>query len=315
MRASKSAIQFDPANDIPSLKGKVILVTGGNSGLGKQSVLEFCRHEPAQIWLAARDLKKAEIAAEDIKSQVPNAPEIQLLELNLGSFASINAAAQKFSRGSAGQLHILMLNAGIMASAPALTKEGYEVQFGVNHMGHALLTKLLLPSLERATATDADGIHADVRVVVLSSAGHSARPPGGIDFDLLKTIAEKITTYHRYGQSKLANILFARELAARYPYLKVAAVHPGAVQTGLPRSMTGVPSLIRWVDRMASRWYKSVDEGVKNQLWASVAKDYPSGAYFEPIGVEGKAVAEGKDDELAGKLWEWTEKELQAHGF
>lgn len=297
------------------MRDKILLVTGGNSGLGKQSILEFCRHEPAQIWLAARDLAKANIAVKDIKDQIPNnTTDIKVLELDLKSFTSIKAAAQRFLN-EADRLDILMLNAGIMASAPGLTRDGYEVQFGTNHMGHALLAKLLLPILEKTAAAGTDSGAADVRVIVLSSGAHLAQPDGGIDFEVLKTTGEKISTFHRYGQSKLANILFARELAVRYPQLRVAAVHPGAVQTGLTRSMTGVPMVLRWVDRFASRWYKRVDEGVKNQLWAATAKDYISGAYFEPIGLEGKTAPEGMDDELARKLWEWTETEFSNHGL
>lgn len=212
-------------------------------------------------------MEKAKIAVRDIEDQIfNNRTEVKLLELDLSSFASVRAAAQRFSE-EADRLDILMLNAGIMASAPTLTKDGYEVQFGTNHMGHALLTKLLLSILEKtAAAAGTGGDAADVRVVVLSSGAHRARPDGGIDFEVLKTMAEKLTTFHRYGQSKLANILFARELAVRYPQLRVAAVHPGTVQTGLARSMTGIPKVLRWIYRFASNWYKSVSEGVKNQI-------------------------------------------------
>lgn len=165
---------FEPQKDVPSLQGKVILVTGGNIGLGKQAILEYAQHGPRQIWLAARNLDKAKAAADEIQSQAPDAP-IKLLRLDLESFESVNEAAKTFAAES-DRLDILMLNAGIMASTPGLTEQGYAIQFGTNHMGHALLTKLLLPVLDK---TAKSGTDADVRVVSLSSTAHRMLPKGG----------------------------------------------------------------------------------------------------------------------------------------
>jgi retinol dehydrogenase 12 len=134
------SVHFSLKKDIPSLKGKVVLVTGGNSGLGKQCVLEYARHDPAQIWLAARNLDKAKAAVDEIKRQVPNAP-IKILQLDLSSFESVKEAATTFSSES-DRLDILMLDAGIMAAKPGLTGDGYEIQFETNYLGHALLTQL-----------------------------------------------------------------------------------------------------------------------------------------------------------------------------
>ncbi|KAI2832643.1 hypothetical protein CBS133816_1325 [Aspergillus niger] len=117
---------FHPTKDIPDLTGKTILITGANSGLGKTSVLEFSRHNPSQIWLAARNLTKAQSAADEIKQQVPTA-RIHLLELDLSSFASIQKAVEVFL-STATRLDILMLNAGVMAAPPGMTPDGrYEV--------------------------------------------------------------------------------------------------------------------------------------------------------------------------------------------
>ncbi|KAM4057005.1 DnaJ domain-containing protein [Hirsutella rhossiliensis] len=278
-----SSKPFDPERDIPSLEGKVILVTGGNIGLGKQAILEFARHNPRQIWLAARNLEKATAAADEIREQVQDAP-IKLLQMDLSSLDSVKKAADVFAAES-DRLDILMLNAGIMASAPGLTREGYEAQFGTNHMGHALLTKLLTPILEKTAKGSAD---ADVRVVSLSSAANNMAPTGGIVFESLKTEASSLGPLGRYGQSKLANILFARQLAKQYPHFTVSAIHPGVVQTNLIN-------------------------GAKNQLWASVSKDVQSGEYYEPVGIADKCIALGKDDDLAKKLWDWTEKELDEY--
>lgn len=304
---------FNPIKDIPSLSGKVILVTGGNIGLGKQSIIEIVRHKPSHIWLAARNLAKAESAVADIKRVVPGAP-IHLLELDLASLESVKKAARTFLQ-SATRLDILMLNAGIMATPPGVTQDGLEIQFGTNHVGHALLTKLLLPILVKS-AGDAT---ADVRIVVLASTAHTKAPDGGIQFDALETRAEDMDTWARYGQSKLANILFARELAKRYPQLNVVSVHPGIVDTNLSSSWLDSSVLLRGIRPIlmpvSKMFIKSVEDGVKNQLWASFAKPIAAGAYYEPVGVIGKASSYAKDEELAKKLWTWTETQLEGHSI
>lgn len=303
-----ASVSFNPATDIPSLEGKVILVTGGNNGLGKQSVLEFARHNPAAIWLASRDVKKGQAAAAEIKKQVPDA-RIKVLQLDLASFESVKKAASTVS-AETDRLDILMLNAGIMASAAGLTKDGYEMQFGTNHMGHALFAQLLMPVLQKTVKNTKN---PDVRVVVISSAAYQARPEGGIEFDGLKTQAESMPTVVRYGQSKLANISYARELARRHPELRVVSVHPGPSRTNLVSSMTGFPFWLRCLERLSNFGYTPVHEGAKTQLWASVSTDYTSGDYVEPVGVRGKFISEGMVEDLDQKLWDWTEKELRAH--
>lgn len=304
---SLGGVSFNPSRDTPSLADKVILVTGGNAGLGKQSIVELSKHRPAQIWLAARSLSKANEAVADIKKQVPDAP-VRVLELDLQSLESVQNAAKLFSKDSP-RLDILLLNAGIMAHPPGLTKDGYEVQFGTNHVGHALLTKLLMPVLLRTAEEKAD---SDVRVVVLSSSAHSFVPAGGIHFDTLKSKAEKMTTFTRYGQSKLANILFAQELAKRYPQLKTVSVHPGIVNTNLSDVLGSQGNILLRIatKTLAPFMGVSVVEGVKNQLWASTAEGVTSGEYYEPVGVAGRGSKCTKDRKLAQELWEWTEKEL-----
>ncbi|KAH6649231.1 hypothetical protein F5144DRAFT_552415 [Chaetomium tenue] len=321
MVCQTKAVPFESEKDIPPLDGKVILVTGGNVGLGKQAVLEYARHNPGLIWLGSRSIQKGNAAIDEIKQQVPNAV-IKVLELDLSSFASIKKAAATVLSTSP-RLDILMLNAGIMATPPGLTKDGYESQFGTNHMGHALLTKLLLPLLTKtANTTDnatkqsshlTPGAVADVRVISLSSDGHSMAPKAGIVFDSLKTDAEALGPVGRYGQSKLANVLWARQLARAQPQLTVAAVHPGVVQTSLMERATGVPAVVRGLTRVAVglNLLTPVDKGVRNQLWASVATvGVVSGEFYHPVGIPGKASPQGTDDELARRLWEWTEKEL-----
>ncbi|KXJ88149.1 hypothetical protein Micbo1qcDRAFT_166793 [Microdochium bolleyi] len=302
--ASKG-VAFDPKVDIPSLKDKVILVTGGSSGLGAQSILEFARHEPREIWLGARSATKAQATIDDIKAKVPSAT-IKFVQMELASFASVRTAAKTVLDGT-DRLDILLLNAGIMAVPVRVTDDGYEIQFGTNHMGHALLTKLLQPLLLKTAEQ-----HGGVRVVALSSSSHSFAPTKGIDFDAVKTSHDSVNTGVRYGQSKLANILFVKELARRYPQYTVAAVHPGAVLTNLGAAMQENSWLIRAIVPILSLFVSDVQSGAKGPLWASTSKDVVSGTYYVPVGVTGAGKPLSNDMALAKKLWEWTERELEA---
>ncbi|KAM5349754.1 hypothetical protein ACJ41O_006259 [Fusarium nematophilum] len=300
---------YNPDADIPSLKGKVVLITGGNVGLGKQSALSLCKHHPSQVWIAARSAKKGNAAISEIKEQVPGSGiSLRFLELDLASFDSVKSAARTLLE-SVSRLDIVLLNAGIMACPPGLTKEGYEVQFGTNHIGHALLLKLLLPLLVK-TASSPD---SDVRVVSVSSVAHKFGPSGGIQFDSLKTSAEIMATNDRYGQSKLANLLYAREIARQYPQLTTVAIHPGTVKTDLQQSNDGSFVVSAFQKVVVPIIGVSVEEGAKNQLWAATAKDVESGEYYVPVGIPGKGSALSMDRELSRKLWEWTEKELEGH--
>ncbi|KAH6874148.1 hypothetical protein B0T10DRAFT_499208 [Thelonectria olida] len=301
-------VPFSPETNISSLQGKVVLVTGGNSGLGKQSILELAKHNPQEIWLGARSRTKAEEAISDIRSQVPNAPPIRPLQMDLASFESVHGAAKTFSQQS-NRLDILLLNAGIMSVPEGKTKDGYEVQFGTNHMGHALLCKLLLPTLLKT----AEQPGSDVRVVVLSSSAHEYAPKeDGIRFSTLKTTAKEISTITRYGQSKLANILFAQELARRYPQIKAPSIMPGLVTTNLANTMSDNSLILRIVwEITAAVIGVDVQTGVLNQLWASTAANVKSGEYYTPIGKTGQGKRWTNNPDLAKKLWDWTEAELE----
>ncbi len=305
-----TAASFNPSKDIPSLKDKVILITGANSGLGKSSALEFARHGPARIFVAARSVEKANAAIADIKKAVPDAPPLEPLELDLASFDSVKSAAKAVTAQSQ-RLDILMLNAGIMAVPHGLTKDGYEIQFGTNHMGHALLTKLLLPTLLRT----AEQHNPDVRVVVLSSGTISMAPPAGINFADCKTSATGMGTPSLYGQSKLANALFAQELARQHPTLKVASIHPGVVATNLLGPLIERFRLLNLLRPIVPLLIAGPDKGARNQLWAAVAKEVVSGEFYTPVGIVGtiKGTDKVRDKELAKQLWEWTEKELSEH--
>lgn len=297
------------AEDIPDLSGKVILVTGANSGLGLQSVLDLARHGPKEIWLTSRTTEKANEAIQEIKKEVPGA-NLKPLSLDLASFDSIKSAARNFTQASQ-RLDILLLNAGIMASDAGLTKDGYEVQFGTNHVGHALLTKLLTPLLDKTAAEPS----SDVRVVVLTSGAIAMAPNDGIQFDTLKTEQESMGTWTRYGQSKLANALFARQLATLHTTWTVTAIHPGVVTTNLSRH---VKERYWWANALmpiANLLLTTVQQGALNQLWGATAPKgaIKSGEVYFPVGdlTGGRRGPYVKDDALAKKLWDWTEQELK----
>lgn len=248
---------------------------------------------------------------QDIKKAVPSA-NVTYLKLDLTSFSSISNAVREF-REMSNRLDLLLNNAGIMATPLATTEEGYESQFGTNYMGHALLTKLLLPTL-LSTASEPC---SDVRIVNLTSEGHRLAPePAGILFE--KSALDQKGVWTRYGQSKLANILFTRELAKRYLPIRSVAVHPGLIKTSLYEPTQRSNAILRYgLKVMGPLVMSDVRTGALTQLWAAGAhKDQvESGTYYTPIARANLGSKRAQDDQLAEWLWDWTESELKAKGF
>ncbi|KAI8926190.1 hypothetical protein BC831DRAFT_380933, partial [Entophlyctis helioformis] len=205
---------------IPNLAGKVYLVTGGNTGIGYETCLELSRKN-AQVFMASRSEDRANAAIARIKAAVPDA-NIEFIKLQLGDLKQVRSAAQAFvARGI--KLDCLVNNAGIMASPFALSVDGIEEQFATNHVGHFLLTRELMPALLKAP---------EPRVVNLSSSYHDKAPrPEGIRFADINN-PKGMSVWDRYGQSKLANILFTRGLNSRFgDKIYANSVHPGFVDT------------------------------------------------------------------------------------
>lgn len=246
---------------------------------------------------------------------MPDAP-IEYLPLDLASFSSIADAANTF-KSKEKRLDLLINNAGIMAVPYSLTSDGYEIQFGTNHLGHALLTKLLLPvMLETAKEPG-----ADVRIINVSSLGLWLAPSGGINWD--QNLLEKQYTLRRYGQSKLANVLFTRELAARYPQIKSVALHPGVIITDLYATLNKNPLLnfcfgalghIYW---LFPGGFKDAAGGALNQTWAATTQKekLQNGGLYFPVGRPMPDSRYSRDLGLAKKLWEWTDAEFEKHGY
>jgi NAD(P)-dependent dehydrogenase (short-subunit alcohol dehydrogenase family) len=305
-------MSFSPDKDIPSLAGKVILVTGGNSGLGKESILQLAKHKPRQIIMAARSQSRAKDAMKEIEATVPGT-KIDFLALDLSSFESIKKAAasilQQYDR-----LDVLLNNAGLFGVPPGLTEDGYEMQFGSNHMGPALFTRLLLPLLENTAQLP----NSDVRVVQLGSDGYKFAPPGGILFPQLKTEMADVSGRARYAQSKLANMYFIKALAKRHPKMICVALHPGVVNTGILKStLSNYPSAA-WLFNIGIRlFFTDVRTGALGQLWAATgrAEELETGAYYTVLKkrVYGNKLVD--DDELAEELWDWTEEQFLSQGL
>lgn len=188
---------FEPSRDIPSLAGRVVLVTGGSGDLGRQTIVDLARYgKPARIYIAdlPRDVDAKKQLLEQINREAyyegnsqpgdadTHAPtELCFLDLDLTSFESIRTCAAEFI-AQEGRLDILILNGGIIRVALGKTLEGYEVHFGLNYLGHALLSRLLIPTMLQTAEQQ-----SDTRIVIVSSEGHAMAPKGGIEFERLKT--------------------------------------------------------------------------------------------------------------------------------
>ncbi len=261
-------------NDMPDMSGKVVIITGANSGLGLESTKAIAA-KGATVVMACRNLRKAEAAKAEVFQQMPNA-RLDLMELDNASLDSVRAFADAF-KAKYDRLDLLLNNAGVMAIPRAETEDGFEMQFGVNHLAHFALTGLLLDML---TSTPGSRVHS-----VSSSAAFGGR----IHFDDL--MGEK--AYNRwsaYGQSKLANAVFATELNRR---LKAAghdtianSSHPGLVMTNLQENslqQSGAPLSERILYRLLGPLMgQDISMGVLSQLYAATAPEAKGGVFYGP---------------------------------
>lgn len=216
-------------------------------------------------------------------------------------------------KSSTDRLDIVICNAGVMALPPGKTEQGHEIQIGTNHVGHHLLIKLLLPTLERTAAMPG----SDVRVVTTSSVAHDRAPPLETMLDTEKLCGTG--TWTRYGASKVANILFAAELARRYPTLTSVSVHPGIIKSDLWKSTNENNPLLRFgLMVIGPLTLQTIQTGAHNQLWAaaSAKKDeIQNGAYYTPVGKLDSGNKHVKNEDAGRALWEWTEAEIAKPGL
>ena len=276
-----------------SLKGKVAIVTGGNSGIGKETAAELAAMG-AHVIIAARNPAKAAAAIADIERRTPGVA-VEHLPLDLASFASVRAFAGAFSERF-GQLDVLVNNAGGSLAKRTVTEDGHETQFQVNHLSHYLLTRLLHAPLEAAPAA---------RVINVSSTGHTfARD--GLDFDDLDWERRKYRGFLVYCATKLANVLFTRELARRYEDTKLTtnAVHPGWVASNFGRE--GDMGVLIGLAMVASRPFMiSSARGARTSVYLASSPDVSgiTGQYFYQCQVVKPSNA-ALDDAAAARLWD-----------
>ncbi|KAH8896726.1 NAD(P)-binding protein [Thozetella sp. PMI_491] len=295
---------FLPDRDIPDLSGQVIIVTGGSTGLGLETIRQLAKHNPSRIYLAARSRQKSEAAIKQLKAS-NKAATVSFLNLDLSSFASIQTAAKEFMAAES-RLDILINNAGIMMAAEDLTKDGYEIQFGTNHLGPALFTQLLLPALQHTAK-----INPQTRVVNLSSGAEAMAPEDIYKFDEFKTTMAGRKTSARYCISKIANVHYNSANSRRYPDVKFVCVHPGIVATDLRHSASGF--FVKLFLNTANLFAVSVEKGALGPQWAAVSEDAKTGVFYSPIGVPDKNSSLSRNRELQEALWSWTQEQFKAY--
>jgi NAD(P)-dependent dehydrogenase (short-subunit alcohol dehydrogenase family) len=311
---------FDPAS-LPDLSRKVYLVTGGNAGIGFETV-RFLALKNATVYIGCRAPAKGNAAIAAIKAQVPTA-KLHLLILDHMDLSSVVSAAKELTTKEK-QLHGLINNAGIMAVPFAKSRDGYESQWQTNYLAHALLTHHLLPLLLSTARASKPG---DVRIVNVSSMGHNFAPKGGIDFADINQ--EKGSLWTRYGQSKLGNVLNAKELNRLYGPNGIKkdegeiwsmALHPGNIYTDLNKNARFAGPLSGAVAKLLNAFgaYIPADKGAYTNVYCAASEKLSSqmsGQYFVPLGKLGKASKFANNAQLAEKLWAWTEKEFELKGL
>lgn len=284
-------------DSIPNLNNKIILITGANSGIGFEAAKVFAA-KGAKVILACRNQAKGKAAIEQISQETPSA-DLILMSLDLSSLQSV----REFSTQVAEQfdhIDVLVNNAGVMAPPYSKTQDGFESQFGTNHLGHFALSARLLPLLEKADAG---------RIVVVSSVAHRM---GNIRFKDLNW-ENRYSRWQAYGQSKLANLMFAKELQRRLQQqgskVIAVAVHPGYSNTNLQQYMPANRLL-------NSLFSQSQAEGALPTLCAATQANLSGGEYIGPDGfleMQGKpdlaySTARSNDKSIARRLWEVSEK-------
>ncbi|KAK4222761.1 short-chain dehydrogenase TIC 32, chloroplastic [Podospora fimiseda] len=298
--------KFDPKKDIPDLGGKVILITGGTAGVGAGTLIELAHHNPSHLLFTGRNQNSAEAIIAKLQA-ISSSVKVSFIQCDLSDLTSVKSAANKIL-SELSRLDILVCNAGICCAPAALSKDGYEIHFATNHLGHALLTKKLLPLLQ-ASAQSGNG----PRIITASSTAWRGTPPGGIVFDKLKTTQDLaiLGRWLRYGQSKLANLLYARELAERYPEILSFSITPGVVSTGMVTGLGWANKALVYATTIGQM--QTPEEGTYNHLWAMTAarEGIKPGLFYEPVGQLSKLESKAsRDVDLSKRLWDWTEEEL-----
>jgi len=288
--------------DMPDMTGKVAIVTGGNSGMGKVSS-KYLLLKNCTVYIFCRSASKAEEAIAELKRATGK--EAHFVACDLADLESVKTSAKEFM-AKEQRLDILFNNAGVMMTPmDQLTKQGYDMQFGTNVLGHAYLTLLLLPVLQSTATT-----FGSARVVTNSSTLQSGAPKGGVDWATVKDgpARKKMSTFTAYNQSKWANVVFANELARRYGSEGIVStsLHPGLIRTELGRHS----GLMAFGTRLLGNVVDPL--GATTQLYAGTAPEAASlnGKYLIPWARTGLARKDTEDTAAGQVLWKWIQEQI-----
>ncbi|KAJ3554361.1 hypothetical protein NM688_g3147 [Phlebia brevispora] len=289
---------------IPDLTGRVVIVTGGNTGVGKETVKALLQHN-AKVYLAARSKERAEAAIADLKTATGK--EAIWLELDLANLASVRHAAKEFL-SKERELNILFNNAGVMwCPVELLTADGFDMQFGTNVIGHFLFTELLIPALEEGAKTSPDG-HS--RVVTTSSSGAYFET---LHYDTFRDspARKRLGTHGLYFQSKFGNAVVAREIARRYADKGILSFscNPGNLKTDLQRYVSSFELAI------LNRILYPASYGALTQLWAGTMPDVVdhNGDFLIPWARFGRCREEVYDPKVGEELWNYLQEQVKEH--
>lgn len=286
---------FRPAwSSAERLEGKTVLITGANTGIGKETAIDLAKRG-ARVVMACRDMERAQAAAKEVVDS-SGSENVVCMKLDLADSKSIKEFAEAFTAGES-KLNILINNAGVMVCPYGKTADGFEMQIGVNHMGHFLLTYLLLDLIKRS---------APARIITVSSMAHSW---GSINLDDINS-EKSYDKQKAYSQSKLANVLFSRSLAKRLEGTGVTtySLHPGVVQTDLWRHLSASQQVLM---KIAKPFTKNSVQGAQTTIYCAVepSLEKETGGYYSDSAAA-SCSTKGRDDDLAQKLWELTCKML-----
>jgi NAD(P)-dependent dehydrogenase (short-subunit alcohol dehydrogenase family) len=278
------------------MRGKTVLITGGNSGIGRHTAIELARMG-ARVVFTSRNLRKGDVARAEIR-EAANTKLVDFMELDLASFVSIEKFAKQFL-AKYDRLDVLVLNAGLMLDRRTNTSEGFETTFGVNHLGHFLLTQLLR---ERIVAC------APARILVVSSIVHK-QARGGLDFDDLM-LERGYSAFKAYSRSKLANLLFSNVLAQQLEGsgVTVNALHPGAVRSGFGASEDMHGPLARILFTVGRPFMLSSERGAETSIYLASSPEVEgkTGGYYHRSKLAPTS-ATAQDRAAAERLWQVSE--------
>ncbi|XP_039272891.2 retinol dehydrogenase 14-like [Styela clava] len=302
--AKIKTVQGGMVNENIKMTGKTVLITGANTGMGLATAIDMGKRG-ARVIMTSRNMDRGN-EAKDTAVKESGSENIIVKQLDLSSMESIRVFADDINK-TESKLDVLINNAGVMMCPQSKTKDGFEMQFGVNHLGHFLLTNLLLDLIKKS---------APSRIVTVSSAAHYKYLGAAIHWDDLN-LEKNYTPTTAYAQSKLMNVLFSRELSKRLEGTGVTSnsLEPGAVKTDLQRHVgthenpTFMDRIMGWANSLTRRWWRTPEQGAQTQIYCAVAPELEgvTGKFFANCKQTGES-NDAKRDDFAKRLWDISEE-------